>query len=141
LRISTAWISFLQRVRWRTSWAASAEPTAQRARVLVRHPAHGQQVGVEQLGERPRVEPVGLHARLGDRLEVLRAGHHHPSDVRLEQPGDPQRVTRRLKRHLIARRQAVGEQPQCFGRRRDAPSRAHPPVLADRDLAEVAVNV
>lgn len=120
---------------------ASAEPAAQGAGVLVGHPALLEQVGVEQLRERPGVEAVGLDPRLGDRLEILGASHHHPGDVRLEQTSDPQGVARRPERHLIGRRQTVGEQLQRLGRSLHTSAGTHPPVLADRDLAEVAMNV
>jgi hypothetical protein len=120
---------------------APSEPAAQRPGVLVGHPAHGQQIGVEQPRERAGVQAIGLDPRLGDRLEILRAGHHDTRGVRLEQPRDPQRVAGRLQRDLIARRQTVGEHLQRFRIGRDAAGRAHTAVLADRDLAEIAVNI
>ncbi len=61
--------------------------------------------------------------------------------ARLEQLRDRVRVAGRLDRHLVGRRQAVGEQPERLRSRADLPDLTDGPVLPDRDLGELAVDV
>ena len=51
------------------------------------------------------------------------------------------RIARRLDRHLIARREAIGEEAQALGRGDDLAGMANDAVLPDRDLRELAVHV
>jgi hypothetical protein len=60
--------------------------------------------------------------------------HDDPSDTRFQLPRDRQRVAGRLQRHLI-----VGREGLRAGRH--ATAGPHAPGLADRDLAEVQVDV
>jgi hypothetical protein len=113
----------------------------QRARALVGHPHHGDQPGGQQLGQHPGVEAVGLDLRVADRPQPLGMRQHHLGDMRSQDPGDRQRVARGLKHHPVARCQAGREQLQAVASRRDPARRPRPAALADRDLAEVAVDV
>ncbi len=115
--------------------------TTQRVRRVIRKPHSRQVVGRQQLGEHDGVDLVGLDLRLGNRARLLRIGDHHPRDPPLQQLGDRVRVARRLQRHLVGRRQAVCEAPQSLRGRRHLAGLAHLPVLPDRDLRELAVDV
>src|SRR3990170_8540608 len=59
----------------------------------------------------------------------------------LEQPCDRVGVAGRLERHLIARGEAVREQPQRLWRHRDLACLADLSVLPDRDLRELTVDI
>jgi hypothetical protein len=108
--------------------------------LLVRRPHLGQEAGGEQLRQRARVAPVRLR-RLRRVLDRLRVGEHDAIYVRLDDPGDRQRVPRRLQYDLIVCGKAPGEQLERRRRRLDSPSAAHLTALCDRDLAKVAVHV
>ena len=84
---------------------------------------------------------VGLDLGLRDRPRLLRIRHHHPRDVRLDQPDDRLRVARRLDRDLTLRPEAVGEDPQRLVGQRDPPGLANQTVLPHRDLRELAVHI
>jgi hypothetical protein len=88
---------------------------AQRMRLVVGQPHRRQVVGGQQLGQHLGVDLVGLDPVLGDRPRLLRVRHHHPGHPRLEQLRDRVRVAARLDRHLVARRQAVGEHLSSSG--------------------------
>jgi hypothetical protein len=81
--------------------SAAREAPAQRTRLLIRQPAAVQQTGGEQPRERTRVTVVGLDLGLGDRPQLRPSRHHDPRHVRLQPPGDRQRVAGRLQRHMI----------------------------------------
>jgi hypothetical protein len=115
--------------------------TAQRMGLLVGEPHPGQKVGRQQLRQHFRVDLVGLDLRLRDHARLLRIGHHHPRDPRLQQLRDRVRVARRLDRYLIRRHQAIREQPEALGRRRHPPGLAHQAVFPHRDLRELAVHI
>ena len=120
---------------------AARQTPAQRARLLVRQPAAAQQPGGEQSRERARVAPVGLDLRLGDRPQLRPGRHHDPRHMRLQSPRDRQRVAGRLQRHLILGGEAVGQDRQPLRAGRHAATGPHPACLADRDLAEVQMDV
>jgi hypothetical protein len=61
--------------------------------------------------------------------------------VRLQDPGDRERVAGRLKHHAIARHEALGKELQSLGIALDPASRAGRASFRDRDLTEVAVNI
>ena len=141
LRCRIAWTWFFSRVRWRTICARRA--TWRRAPASPRRrPTPRQVVGGQQLREHLGVDLVGLDLRLGDRPRLLRVGRPPPA-----RPGpasslhDRVRVAGRLQRDLVARRQAVGEDPQRLRRRRDLPGLADQAVLPDRDLRELAMHI
>ena len=120
---------------------ASCEPPALRPGHLVREPAPRQESGREQPGEHPRVEPIGLGLRPCDRLEVTLGRDDDPLDPRLEDPRDRERVAGRLERDLVVGPQTVREDLELLGRGLDPAGEANVTVLADRDRAEVAVDV
>ena len=109
---------------------APRQPAAHHADRLIRHPDRIQRPGRQQLCQRQRVEAVGLRARLTD-AGVARVDHHHPGDVRLDDPRDLPRVARDLQGHLVIRRQALREQLKVLRRGRDAP-RARGPRTSPR---------
>jgi len=61
--------------------------------------------------------------------------------MRLDDPGDRERVPGRLEYDLIICGKASGEQLERSRRRLDSASTAHLTALCDRHLAEVAVHV
>jgi len=61
--------------------------------------------------------------------------------MRLDDPGDRERVPGRLEHDLIIGGKASGEQLKRRRRRLDPPGSAHLTALCDRDLAEVTVHV
>jgi hypothetical protein len=77
---------------------APGQSSAHRADRLVGHPHRVERPGRQQLGQRQRVEAVGLRARLAD-PGVGGADHHHAGDVRLEIRAIP-----RVAGHLQHRR-------------------------------------
>jgi hypothetical protein len=64
---------------------APRQPATQHATALVRHPHRLQLARPQQPRQRARIQPIGLRARPRD-PGVIRADHHHPVDVRLEDP-------------------------------------------------------
>ena len=82
LRASTPCASFFARVRARTSRSRrlvsrrSARVRSSGVHTSSSRPEH------QQPRQRPRVEPVGLRLRLGDRPQLARVGDHDPDPVR-----------------------------------------------------------
>ncbi|MCW2997413.1 MAG: hypothetical protein JWN65_962 [Solirubrobacterales bacterium] len=72
--------------------------------------------GSQQLGQCASIQPIGLRARLPD-PGVGRRDDDHPRDMPLENPRDLPRVDGHLKRHEVARREALREQLQRVGAR------------------------
>ena len=141
LRCSTAWASFLTCVR---------RLTTPRRRAISRRSARVRSSGTHTTGTSPaasssastlRVELVGLDLGVADRPQPLGMRQHHLGDMRRQDPGDRQRVARRLQHHPIGRRQAGGEQLQAVATRRDPARRSRRPALTDRHLAEIAMHV
>jgi len=127
VRTSTEWTSFLARVALPHQLSAARQAPAQRPRLLIRQPAAMQQPGGEQPRERARVAAVGLDLGLGDRPQLRPSRHHDPSHVRLQPPGDRERVAGWLQRHLIVGAEAVGQDLQPFEAGRHAtPDRTRP---------------
>ena len=120
---------------------AARQAPAQRPRLLVRQPAAVQQPGGEQPRQRARVAAVGLDLRLGDRPQLRPSGDDDSRHVRLQRPRDRQRVAGRLQRHVILGAEAVGQDRQPLRAGRHAAPGPHAPRLADRDLAEIEVDV
>jgi hypothetical protein len=112
-----------------------------RLRVLVGHPHRRQVIGGQQLREDLGVDLVGLDPGLGDRPRLLRIGHHDTRHTTLKGAHDRVRVSRRLQRDLVGRRQAIGEHPQRLRGHRDLAGLTNQPVLPDRHLRELAMHV
>jgi hypothetical protein len=119
---------------------SSSEAPAHRSHALLRRPDPVELARPQQLGQRSRVEAVGLRARLPD-PGIGGRDHDHPRDMRLEDPRDRPRSTGHLQRHPVARVQALREQLQLIGSGLDPARRPQPSVLDDRHLAEVAMNI
>ena len=107
---------------------AAREPAAHRADALIGRPHPVELPRPQQLGQRPRVEAIGLRARLAD-AGVARRDDDHPRDVRLEDPRDRPRIARHLQRDPVARVEALREQLQRLRPRLRSgpPSAAGPP--------------
>ena len=108
---------------------------------LVRQPGALEQAGRQQLGQGARVAAVGLGLGVGDGVQLLGAGHHDARHVGLEDTRDGERVAGRLQGDLVVGGQAGGEELELARARGDAAGRAQASALADRHLAEVAVDV
>ena len=119
---------------------AAREPAAHHPRALAGHPHAVQRPRGQQLGQRPRVEPVGLGPGLAD-AGVTGRDHDNARDVWLDDPRDLPRVAGDLQHHPVIGGQALREQLQHIGLGRDPARRAHLAFLGDRDLAEVTVYV
>jgi hypothetical protein len=119
---------------------APRDPAAQDPGLLVADPGARQHPGSEQLGQHLRVDAIVLDLRVRHRTHVARVGDQDRAGVRLENPGDAQRVAGRLQRKVVIGAQALREQLQLFGRAGDAARGADLAVLADRDVAEVAMG-
>lgn len=61
--------------------------------------------------------------------------------MRLEDPGDLPAAARHLQRHPVRRHQALRQSGDPVRRARDPTSRAHHPVLTNRDLTELPVHI
>jgi hypothetical protein len=120
---------------------AARQAPAQRPRALVGQPTPTQKARGEQPRQRARVAPVGLDLGLGDRPQLRPGGHDDPRDMRLQPPRDRQRVAGRLQRHVILRANAAGQDRKPLRAAGRTTRRTHPPVLADRDLAEIQMHV
>jgi hypothetical protein len=120
---------------------AAAEPPAQRASAVIRQPASTQQAGGQQPRELLRVQPVGLRLRGRDRRELFGRSDDHPSHMRLQQPGDLQRIPSRLQRHMIVSSEGPDQDPDPAGLLCTRPAERTPAVLADRDLAEIEMHI
>ena len=131
------------------SWRACAPGPAGSRRASRRRSARvcssGIQTAVQRArGEQPRqragVEPVGLRPRLPD-PRVGRVDDHHPADVRLDDPRDLPRVAGHLERDLVVEPRLCANSSSAAGVVSIRPAERTSPVLDDRDLAEVAVDV
>jgi hypothetical protein len=141
LRCITAEISFFDlRAALDQSAPARHEPT-QHARAVIADPHVRDQVGGEQIGKHLRVDLVGLHTRVADRPDLLGVGEHHLADMRLQDPGDRQRVARGLHHDAVVRSEALREQLKLLWRCRDPHGRPRAAAVGDRDLTEVAMHV
>jgi hypothetical protein len=119
---------------------AARQPATHHPAALVGHPHRVKLPGPQQARQRARIEPIGLRPRLTD-PRVVGAHDDHPAHVPFEDPGDLPGAAGHLQRHPILAPEAAGEPFEHLRRRLDPPRRAHPPGLADRDLAEIAVHV
>ena len=109
----------------RAGWSAAAASASA-------HPAstpHRAGPSISSLRQRPRVEPIGLRLRLGDRLQLARVGDHHPdpcacsTETILSAPSSPPAPPRLW-------RQALREQLQRRHPRRDPTGRPDLPSSA-----------
>ena len=66
-----------------------AEQLTERAQLSRRDVGLGEQIGAQQVGERARIDGVGLHPRGGDRLRVPRMGRVELDPLTLEQVCQP----------------------------------------------------
>jgi hypothetical protein len=109
---------------------------------LVRHPDLLQRPCPQQLGQRARVEAIGLRPGLRDLGQTARVGDHDLAHVGADQRGDRRRVGRALKGHPIVGGKALGEQANRLLARLD-PSRRHQRAggVEDRHLDELEVAV
>ena len=138
-RCSTAWISFLARVRHgraargaRAGGAASgsAHPasTPPRARPsTTASPASGR--------------PAGRSSRAPADPGVIRADHDHPLHMRLEIRATSHAAASYLQRDAVGRQKTLRQRLDRLRRARHPACRRTLPVLADRDHAEVTVNI
>ena len=118
--------------------ASRADP-AQRPGPLIGRPHRLKQARRGQAGEHPSVKPIGLGAPWC--RHPPRVGHQDPCRPALELVDDPARPTGRLQDDDIVLDQAARQQRQLLDGRLDPARRADLAVLADRDLAEVAMDV
>ena len=118
----------------------AGEPAAQHPAALIRPPHRLKLPLPQQPRQRTRVKPIGLRARLHD-PGVIRANHNHTLHVRLENPRDLPRAASHLQRHPIRRLKALRQRLERLRSARHPPSRPDHPVLADRDHAEVTMNI
>ena len=119
---------------------APRQAAAHRPDALVRDPDAIELSGPQQLGQRLRVEAVGLRAGLAD-AGVVRRDDDHPATCGSMIRGDRPRVASHLQRDPITRIEALREQLQRLGPGLDPPRRPQPALRHDRDLAEVAMDI
>ena len=117
------------------------EPATQRTGALVWQPAAVEQPGRQQPCEHPGVQPVGLDLRLGDRTQLLADRDDHAGDVRLDPSRDRQRVARRLQHDLVVWAKTLRQHVQPSGTGQHPTGGADLPVLPDRDLTKIEMNV
>src|SRR5215211_4681667 len=139
-RINTAWIVVL-RARARADQLRPArEPPAHRADPLIGRPDALQLSRPQQPRQRPRVEAIGLRARLAD-AGVARRDDDHARDMGLEDPRDLPRIARHLQRDPVARVETPRKQLKRLRPGLDPSRRPQSPVGDDRDLAEIAMDI
>jgi len=114
-------------------------PPAKRPGLCVRHPDLGHEVGGSELCEDLRVDLVGPHLRLGDRLGLHRVGHRDLAGVLGEQVDDRPRDRRRLEHHVVGGLERGGEGAQVP--RLESPDPANLTPLVHGHFAEVLVDV
>ena len=119
---------------------AAGEPPAQHLTALIGPPHRLKLPLPQQSRQSASVKPICLRARLHD-PGVIRAHDKHPLDVRLENPRDLPRAPSDLQRHPIRRLKALRQRLDHLRSARHPTSGADHPVLADRDHAEVTVNI
>jgi hypothetical protein len=106
----------------------------------VGHPDRRDEVGGEQLGQRPGVDLVGLDLGVGDGFGPQGIGDHDRPRVDAKQVGDGPGVGGGLEHDLVVRAEGAGEVPQRLRLGRDAQLALLLP-LEDGDLGEAAVDV
>ena len=125
----------------RTSCSAPRQPAAHHPVALIGIQTPSSVAGRQQPRERPRVEAVGLRARLAD----PRIGWaQRPPPARRGARGSarsPTRCPMTSSATRSSRVKARAEQLQLLGRRIDPARRAHLTVLGDRDLTEIAMHI
>ena len=119
---------------------ATRQPPAHHTGALVRHPDRLKLAPPQQARQLAGIEPVGLGARLRD-PRVVRRDHDHTVHMRLEDARDLPGAAGDLHRHPVRRLQARRQRLERLRRHRHPTRRAHHPVLADRDLTEITVQV
>ncbi len=119
---------------------AARQPPTHNAGPLIGHPHRLEFPLPQPARERARVEPVGLRARLGDPC-VIRADHDHPVHIRLEDPCDLPSSTAHLHRDPVRRHKARGQRLERLRCCRHPAGGADHPVLTDRHLTEITVQV
>src|SRR5215207_7094565 len=139
-RTSTAWISFLERDRARTSCSRRANRRRNtRVHSSGDHTASSSPAASSLASV--RASNLSVLARACRNTGINGAHHDDPGDVRLEDPRDLPRAPRHLECHPVRRRQALREQLHLLRRRRDPTSAANRAALDERDLAEIAAHV
>ncbi len=140
--MQTAWTRLRAPVRPRTSPARWATKRRNTFGGRVGLPDLGQVVGGEELGQRRRIDLVGLRLGGGDRSGPQRVAHHHPAGMLGQQLGDGPRVCGGLEDDRVVGAQTSREGAQVGGRGADS---AEPADLAagfdDRRLGELAADV
>jgi hypothetical protein len=86
----------------------AGQPPAHHPRALVGHPHAVQRARRQQLGQRPRVQAVGLGSGVTD-PGVTRRDNDHARDVRLDDPRDLPRIAGHLQHHPVIAAQALRE--------------------------------
>ena len=119
---------------------ATREAPTHRADALIGRPGPVELPRPQQLGQRPRVEAIGLGSGLAD-PGVARRDDDHPRYMRLEDPRDRPRIARHLQRDPVARIQALREQLQRLRCALDPPRRAQPALGDDRHLTDIAMDI
>jgi hypothetical protein len=94
-----------------------------------------------QLGERRRIDLVGLDLGMGNHPHLERIGDRHPPHEGAQQAHDHGRVDRRLDHHLVVRTKRPAKGDHRITREIDPPSTAQLPILKDRHHREAAVYV
>jgi len=100
---------------------ARHQPT-QHANPVIADPHRWNQIRGQQIGQHLGVDLVGLDPGVTDRPHLLGMRKHDFAHVRLDDPGDRQRVAGRLQHHPVITSQTAREQLQLLRRGRD-PSR------------------
>jgi hypothetical protein len=139
LRINTAWIWVLLARALLDQLSTARELPAQHSRRLVGRPHFDDEAAGQQSRERSRVDLVSLRGR--QVMHRARLGQHDPPDMRPQHARDRPRIRGRSQRDRGSRSQTLREQLQRLGRGRDPTARSQPPVLDQRDLAEIAMHV
>jgi hypothetical protein len=106
-----------------------------------RQPGALQHAGRQQLGQGAGVAAVGLGLGVRDGVQLTGAGHHDVCHVGFDDARGGERVAGRLERDLVVGCEAGGEDLKLGRPRSYATRRAQLTALADRHLAEVAVNI
>ena len=119
---------------------AAGEAPAHAGDPLRRHPHRLELAGPQQLGQRARVEPVGLRPGLRD-ARVPGRDHDDLGHVGLQPLGDLPRAAGHLQRDPVGRHETVDQRRDPVRRGRHPSGRVHLALLADRDLDEVKVHI
>jgi hypothetical protein len=120
--------------------AATPHESPQHPHPVVTDPDRGDRPAASR-SARTLASTLSVFTRVADRAHLLGVREHHLGDLRLEEPGDRQRIPSRLHHDQVGRREALREQLKQLRRSGQPTGGARAGGVSDRDLTMVAMHV